>query len=98
MALHSVGFMKKIARMQVRDRKQIMRLLKKQKRKIQTRPVQLNSRHSEISPSNSSEKSNTTGSVSGTNDWEHWLHLHGKADMVKEDVRELGKVVGVKVN
>ena len=97
-ALHSVGFMKKIARLQASDRKQIMRLLKKQKCKTRMRATHNNSRPSEALTSNSSKKSNTTGFISGTNDWENWLHLHGKADKVKEDVRELGKVVGVKVN
>jgi hypothetical protein len=98
MALHSVGFMKKIARMPACDRKQIIRLLKKQKRKNSVRAAQHTSKPLEASVSNSSKNSNTTGSVSGTNDWEHWLHLNGKADKVKEDVKELGKAVGVKVN
>jgi len=97
-ALQSVGFMKKITRLPANDRKQIIRLLKKQKCKNKMRTTQNTSKLSEASTSNSSKNSNTTASVSGTNDWENWLHLHGKVDKVKEDVRELGKVVGVKVN
>jgi len=97
-ALKSVGFMKKIARFPASDRKQIIRLLKKQKRKNNTRATNNASKPSEVSMSYSSKNSNTRGSGSGFNDWENWLQLHGKADKVKEDVRELGKVVGLKVN
>jgi len=51
-ALRSVGFMKKIVRLQASDRKQIIRLLKKQKRKTRMRAAQNNSRPSEASTSN----------------------------------------------
>jgi hypothetical protein len=29
-------------------------------------------------------------------DWENWVVLHGKRDAVEEDVREIGKTLGVK--
>jgi len=96
--LQSVGFMKKVARLPASDRRQIIRLLKKQKRKYKRWATHNLPKHSEASSSESSKNSNTTGSASGNNDWEHWLHLQGKADKVQEDISELGKVVGVKVN
>jgi hypothetical protein len=98
-ALPSVGFMKKIARLPARDRKQILHLLDKQKRnKKKKRAAPTTSKPSEGSTSNVPTNSNSTGSVQGATDWVNWLHLNGKADKVKDDVRELGKVVGVKVN
>jgi hypothetical protein len=97
-AIHSAGFLKKIARLPAADRKQILRLLKKQRRKNIKGSAHNISKPSEVSTSNSSKSSNTVGSGTANNDWVNWMHLQGKEDKVKEDVRELGKVVGVKVN
>ena len=93
--LQSVGFMKKIARMPANDRKQIIQILKKQKRKKKASVMQHKSKSAEGSSSDSSKNSNSSVNK---NDWENWLVLHGKADKVKDDVRDLGKIVGVKIN
>jgi hypothetical protein len=42
--------------------------------------------------SNSSNLSNS----SVNKDWEKWVVLHGKKEVVAEDVREIGKTLGVK--
>jgi len=88
----SIGFMKKIARMPAHDIKQILHILKKQKRKRKGRASNINSKKTSASITNSS---NTT-SPSVNNDWENWVMLHGKANVVKADVKDVGKVVGVK--
>jgi len=46
----------------------------------------------------SSDSSKNSNSSVNKNDWENWLFLHGKAEKVKEDVRDLSKLVGVKIN
>jgi len=81
----SVGFMKIITRMSDKDRKHI---LKKQKCKMKESFINNNSKAADGSISDSSK--HYVSSVN--NDWEHWVQLHGKAEV---DVKELGKVVGV---
>lgn len=89
---HSVGLMKKIARMPAHDRKQILHILNKQKRKNKEWAAKKKSKDTTVSTSNTSK--NTLSSVN--NDWENWVKLKGKAGVMDSDVRELGKVVGVK--
>jgi len=88
----SVGFMKKIARMPAKDRSQILKILKKQKRKRKVYAANASSKDTTESATTSKDKS----SSSGGNDWVHWVHLHGEPKLVAEDVKELGKIVGVK--
>lgn len=40
--------------------------------------------------------SDTSSSASVTNDWRNWVVLHGKDEVVKEDVMNFGKSIGVK--
>ena len=87
----SVGFMKKIARMPAKDRNQILRILKKQKRKRKVSAAHASSKDTTESGTTSKDKS----SSSGGNDWVHWVHLHGEPKVVAEDVQDLGKIVGV---
>jgi len=88
----SVGFMKRIARMSDVDRLAILKVLKKQKRKIKVGKVNSND------VSNSTSGSTKNSSSSGGKDWENWVLLHGKPTEVADDVRDIGKVVGVRYN
>lgn len=90
----SVGFMKRIARMLDKDRKHILHIMKKQKRKMKECSVNNISKAADVSTSDSSKQSIS----SVNNDWEHWVQLHGKAGAAEVDVKELGKVVGVEFN
>jgi len=36
--------------------------------------------------------------VSLNNDWKHWVVIHGKEEVVVDDVRGIGKAIGVKFN
>jgi len=87
----SVGFMKKIARMPAKDRNQILKILKKQKRKRKVYVVNASSKDTTESANASKDNS----SSSRGNDWVHWVHLHGEPKLVAEDVKDLGKIVGV---
>jgi len=88
----SVGFMKKIARMPVCERKQILDFLRKQKRKRKEGAAKHQTKATNVSTSDSSNKS----SSSVNNDWENWVLLHGKKEESAADVSDLGKVVGMK--
>lgn len=89
---HSVGFLKRIARMPSIDRKEILKIIKHQERKRNTRKSPNNSKADAISTSNSSKNSSPTVS----NDWKNWVLAHGKEAEVAKDVKEIGKVIGVK--
>jgi len=87
---HWTGFVKRVARMPLADRREILKILKKKERK---RKVCTN-KSKETSTSNSESSKNSTPSVN--NDWANWVVLHEKSNAVKEDVNEMGKVLGVK--
>jgi hypothetical protein len=87
---HSAGFVKRIARLPMSDRKEILKVLKKQerKRRVLSKATKL------MATSNSSNTS-----ISSVNkDLEHWAILHDKNEVVAEDVREIGKTLGVHVD
>jgi len=74
------------------DRREILKILKKKERK---RKVCTN-KSKDTSTSNSESSKNSTSSVN--NDWANWVVLHDKSNVVKDDVKEMGKVLGVKFN
>jgi hypothetical protein len=87
----SVKIGKEVDRMPVRDRKHILSILKKHKNKRNLRDACDNSKAAISSTSDSSKIS--TSSVN--KDWENFVVLHGKPETVKEDVRGIGKKLGV---
>jgi len=90
---HSVGFMKRVAHMSLNDHKDILKILKKQERNRKVRKGKQPSRATGNSSSDSSK--NSTSSVN--KDWENWVILHSKLAMLAEDVKDIGKAVGVNV-
>jgi len=88
----SVGFMKRVARMSDMDRREILKILKKQNMKRKVRKVTNNTKAATNSTSDSSKNSSSLVNK----DWENWVLLHGKAEVVAYDVRDIGKEVGVK--
>lgn len=88
---YPIGFMKKVARMSASERKQILKILKKHKSKRRVKKGSINSKAAAISSSESSKNS----SSSVNKDWENWVLVRGKATKVAEDVKEIGRVVGL---
>ena len=88
---HSAGFLKKIARMPSGDRKEIMRILKHRYRKRKARKSSLATKSVDISTSQSSKHSNS----SVNKDWENWVVMHEKLEVVKADVKKIGRAIGV---
>lgn len=90
-SLHQpVGFIKRIARLPLKDRKEILKVLKKQECKRN-----MLSKASKVMVNSLSNSSNMFNS-SVNKDWENWVLLHGKKKVVAEDVMEIGKTFGVK--
>lgn len=84
-----VTFFKRIARLPLKDRKEILKVLKKQERK--RRRQSKGSKALVHSLSNSSHTSNS----SVNKDWENSVVLHGNKNLAREDVREVGVSLGV---
>jgi len=40
----------------------------------------------------------TSSSNSGTNDWKHWVVMHGSEKVVREDVRSIGETIAVQLS
>jgi len=66
--------------------------LKNQKRIRKVKTLKASSK----ATTDSTTVSTKNSSSSVDNDWVNWVHLHGEPKLVSEDVKELGKVVGVK--
>lgn len=88
---HSVGFLKRVARMPSADRKEILKIMKKQNQKWKPSKVSQTSQPANISTSDSSKNS----SSSVNKDWESWVVLYAKSEGASKDVKEIGKVIGV---
>jgi len=92
---HSTGFLKRVARMSSDDdRKEILKIVKKQERKRKARKLHNNSTTVVSSTSESSKNSNSTVNK----DWENWVVMNGKQEVIMTNVKEIGKVFGVSFN
>jgi len=76
--------------MLLNDRKEILKILKKQER---IRKVRKGKQPSWAAGKSSDSSKNSTSSVN--KDWENWVILHGKPAMLAEDVKDIGKAIGV---
>jgi hypothetical protein len=87
---HCASNLKRIPRLSVDDRKEVLRALRKTHRRHKA--VQAASKDKV----NLSDNSSVNGSQSSVNnDWTNWLVLHGSSKVLPEDVTDLGKVVGL---
>ena len=87
---HCAQNLKRIARLSDEDRKQVLRALHKthRRRKLSSGASKDKVPSFEISSGNDSQQS-------VNNDWTNWLVLHGNDKVLSDDVREVGKVVGL---
>jgi len=86
---HCAQSLKRIARLPDKDRKEVLRVLQRNKK----RGKMVSNAHK----GKSNDASSTVGSQSSVNnDWENWLVLHGKGKNKADDVCEIGKIVGLK--
>jgi len=93
--------MRRVARMSVNDRGDILKTLKKQakKRKVRTSSHSSKSKEPMLHsfPNTHSDSSNSSGS-SVNKDYENWINLKGTVEATTVDVENIGRVIGVKYN
>lgn len=87
---HCAMNLKRIARLSEEDRKVVLRALRKKKRRHKV----VSDTH--VNKVNSPVSSSVNDSQSSVNyDWSSWLVLHGNSKALSDDVRGMGKLVGV---
>ncbi|KAK2363462.1 hypothetical protein QL285_088445 [Trifolium repens] len=87
---HSIYSLKRIARLPINDRQEVLQILRKNARKH--RPKGAASRSSATESRASAEDGHSSSSVN--NDWKHWVAMQGRDHAVEEDVMEVGDFVG----
>jgi hypothetical protein len=98
---HPVLTLKKVARLPSKDRAEVMKVLKKStvmdalKHKIinRRRRREKITKSLDVGTHNSQIDSSSTTSVN--NDWQNWVALQGPENVKKNDIKNLGKVIGV---
>ena len=98
---HPVFTFKKVARLPIREREEVMRVLRKSKitkvlkQKIQNRRLQRDraTRSLEAAHVNSLNESSSLGSAN--NDWSNWVALNGSEASKAVDAQCIGKTLGV---
>ncbi|KAK2392456.1 hypothetical protein QL285_065814 [Trifolium repens] len=87
---HSRFSLKRIARLPIDDRREVMQILQKNARKRRSREAASRSR------ATGARASATDGhsSSSVNNDWKHWVAMQGQDHAVEDDVLEVGNFVG----
>ncbi|GAU51172.1 hypothetical protein TSUD_412070 [Trifolium subterraneum] len=88
---HTVSSLKKVARLPCKDRAEVIKILKKEVRKRSGR--QIVDKSVNVVTQVNSNSGSSLGSVN--KDWEHWVALHGSAEVAEEDERGMGKAIGV---
>jgi hypothetical protein len=87
---HSLFSLKRIARLPIQDRREVMQVLQKNARRRKPKGVASRSR---VSGSRASaEDGHSSSSVN--NDWKHWVVMQGHDHAVEDDVMEVGNFVG----
>jgi PIN domain nuclease of toxin-antitoxin system len=87
---NSLCSLKRIARLPLQDRREVMHILQKNARRRKNRRV---ASHSSNTGSRDSVEG-TTSSSSVNNDWKNWVAMQGNERAVEDDVLEVGNAVG----
>jgi hypothetical protein len=87
---NSLPSLKRIARLPINDRREVLQILQKSARKRRLRGAVTRSRATGSRASAGDENS----SSSVNNDWQHWVAMQGHGHTVEDDVVEVGNFVG----
>jgi hypothetical protein len=87
---HSLFSLKKIARLPIEDRREVLQILQKNARKRSSRGTASRPRTSGFRDAAADGHS----SSSVNNDWKHWVAMQGQDNVVEDDVVEMGNFVG----
>ncbi|KAK2455218.1 hypothetical protein QL285_002693 [Trifolium repens] len=88
---HLLFSLKRVARLPSEDRKEVMRILKKNARRRRNRGK--DNQSCGVVLQTSSEGVTTSSSVN--NDWKNWVALQGNYRVVEDDVMNIGNIIGV---
>ncbi|GAU38950.1 hypothetical protein TSUD_363890 [Trifolium subterraneum] len=86
--------LKKVARLPYKDRREVLKILKKHDRRRRGRSSATQLRGA-TRPGSSAD---TVSSASVNNDWKHWVVMHGTEKTAVDDIRDIGKAIGVVLN
>jgi hypothetical protein len=87
---HSLCSLKRIARLPINDRREVLQILRKNARR--RRPRRTSSRSRVSGNRTSAEDVNSSSTVN--NDWKHWVAMQGKDNAIEDDVLEVGNFIG----
>ncbi|GAU45582.1 hypothetical protein TSUD_273820 [Trifolium subterraneum] len=88
---HTLSSLKKVARLPINDRNEVLKILKKTERRSRDKSETNWPR----GVSNQASSGTTASSASVSNDRKHWVVMQGSEQVAAEDVREVGKAIGV---
>jgi hypothetical protein len=88
---NSIYSLKRIARLPINDRREVLKILQKNARRRKTKGG-VARRACPTGSKASAEGANSDSSVN--NDWKHWVAMQGSDRAVGEDVLEVGKFIG----
>jgi hypothetical protein len=98
---HPVLMLKKVARLPSKDREEVMKVLKKStvmdalKHKITNRRRRREKITKSLDVGTHNSKNESSSMASVNNDWQNWVALQGPENAKKNDIKNLGKVIGV---
>jgi hypothetical protein len=87
---NSLCSLKRIARLPINDRREVMQILQKNARRRKHRGVASRSRKT----GSRASAEGVTSSSSVNNDWKHWVAMQGNERAVEVDVLEVGEAIG----
>jgi len=90
--------LKRIARMPDKDRKEILKILKKQAKARQARIFTRSTKSKNTETTVNSKVSPSISFSSVNKDWEHWVSVQGGSKAAAADVSSIGGLIGVKFN
>jgi hypothetical protein len=88
---NSIYSLKRIARLPINDRREVLKILQKNARRRKTKGG-VARRARPTGSKASAEGANSDSSVN--NDWKHWVAMQGSDRAVEADVLEVGKFIG----
>jgi len=97
---HPVLTLKKVARLPTKDRQEVMKVLKHSnimkglKKKVRNRQRQ-RERVTQSLEGNQSLINESSSLASVNKDWKNWVKLQGQEEEVEEDIRDIGKAIGL---
>ncbi|MCI00512.1 DUF4283 domain protein, partial [Trifolium medium] len=86
--------LKTVARLPSKDRREVLKILKKKVRRRSGRTS--SNRSCAVKQISTSREDSSSASVN--NDWKHWIVMHGNEQLDVDDVWGIGKAIGVKFN